>query len=363
MGNNIKKASSGRGGGQGASDIARNERKIDKKEVVLKRLRKQQQKLGLRAEELEEMALDLSDKDRMKKKYFSELLEYLDNAVDAVQEEKKTCTEIRNTREQNTRMQDIAREAYRIQTVEVKLALCTLRTRNVQKLAEKVNKYIKRFEYGAFHAAININGIVLEWNSSNLVIPCPQSQSQWIFERTVHNQEEGGIKGVVGESVPVRAGKDATREHFEHIIERLDEIRMEKEALIDALVEVAVRYNTKYEYGILSSNCQHFVCDCLHVIGYPEDKLPFGGQIKTLVDHLMKAGATTTEDFATHEDLDQYIDTLGIFEMTVEDMEYYICLYHLFHAMEDIPEDHMQSCKIGTLQERVKEKKTTLTTS
>ena len=358
----IKKEPSGRGDGQDASTVARQEREVDKKEVVLNRLRKQ--KLGLSEAELEEMALNLSNTERMKQRYFTDMLQSLQEAVGVVQKEKESRTEIRNQREQKTCMRGIAKEAYRVKTVEVKLALCTLRTRRHQALAELINKYVRHFEYGAFHAAIIIGDIVLEWNDSNLVIPRHQSHSQWIFRGSVHSHKEGSMQGVLGEPVPVRASREETEEGFARIIDNLEHIRMEKEVLVDVLVEVAVCYNTKHEYGILSNNCQHFVKDCLKVIGSSRDSTPFEGKVKVLVDHLTREGvnSTVTDDFATHEELDAYIDT-HFSEMTVADLEYCICLYHLFHAFDDVSECPKPSCKADHLQKTLTQKRTTLTSS
>ena len=341
---------------ESASTRARERRKVDKKEIVLKRLRKHRD-LSLTPEDLEQMALDLSDKERMKRRFFRDIQSSAQEAVMAVGRESRDRNgEIRNQKEQKSFMTAVAREAYQLKTIEVQLALCTLRTRRLQYVVELIHKYVKHFDYGAFHAAIIINGIVLEWNDGNLVIPRPASQTQWTFCSSVHSHDQGSMAAVLGEPVPPRAGATETNQHFERIIEKIKDICTEKEILIDTLVEVAVRYNTKHEYGILSNNCQHFVGDCLRVIGGTEDRFPFEGQVKELVELLVKDGTrnTITDDFATHEELDAYV-TEHLSEMTVEDMKYCICLYHLFHAFREAPECDELTCQLKILETKLEQ--------
>ena len=177
---------SNRGGNTSIADKERRENA--KKAIVLNKLTKSRKKLGLDQEELEEMASVLSNADRMKATYFGDLLRSVNEAVEAVGREKmERRGEIRNAREQESCMKDIAREAYRIQTIEVQLGLCTLKTPMIQNMAELIARYIRRFEYGAFHAAIIVNGIVLEWNDSNVVIPQKATQTQWAFCGNLHS--------------------------------------------------------------------------------------------------------------------------------------------------------------------------------
>ena len=345
----LKRRGSGEGGDEeDASSAARQRRETKKKELVLMKLRKQKTYEHCTAEELEAMALDLISEERMKQRYFGDLLRCNTEAVEAVANEKRET--IRNQGELQVCMENITREVYQVAAVEVQLALCTLQTHRVQHLAQLFNRYVRQCHYGAFHAAIIINGIVLEWNDSSLVIPRRSSETQWAFKATVHAHAQESASASL-QPVPVRAGATETNQHFDHIIEKIDGIRMEKVVLINALVEVAVRYNTKFKYGVFSNNCQDFVKDCLVVIGIDKETVPFEGQIKGLVEQLVKEGATNkvTDNFATHEELDLHIME-NITDMTGEDMKYYICLYHVFHTFKDAVPCQKESCQLETLQ-------------
>ena len=352
----LKKRDSGEaGGGEDASSAAKERRETKNKELVLKKLRKQKFYEHCTPEELDAIALDLISEERMKQRYFGKLLKCNAEAVEAVEHEKRD--EIRNRGEQEICMEKVAREVYEVANVEVQLALCELKTHRAQNLVQVFNRYVKKCHYGAFHAAILINGIVLEWNDSSLVIPRRASETQWVFHASVHTHAQGSASASL-QPIPVRAGATKTSEHFDRIIEKIDGIRMEKEALIDELVKVAVSYNTKHKYGVFSNNCQHFVKDCFYVIGIDKETHPFEGQMKELVDQLVREGATdkVTDNFATHEELDAHVME-NISEMTAEDAKYYICLYHVFHTyknrFEDSAECQREFCQLRNLQQRL----------
>ena len=237
-----------------ASAVAAQERETDRKELVMKRLRKAKD-LELSPQQQEEMAVTLCNETRMKETYFRHLSQCTQDAVEEVRREKTFHRGgIRNTQEQNTCMNTIHKEVYRVKALEVKLAFRTLRTEKWQRVAELIHRHVKTFEYGAFHAAIIIGDTVLEWNDSSLVIPRRFSETEWAFWSTVHTHDRERMS-----PVPVRANDQETNKHFECIIEKIEGIRQEKELLIQALVEMAVCYNTKLHYGVISNNCQHFV--------------------------------------------------------------------------------------------------------
>ena len=338
-----------------ASAVAAQERETDRKELVMKRLRKAKD-LELSPQQQEEMAVTLCNETRMKETYFRHLSQCTQDAVEEVRREKTFHRGgIRNTQEQNTCMNTIHKEVYRVKALEVKLAFRTLRTEKWQRVAELIHRHVKTFEYGAFHAAIIIGDTVLEWNDSSLVIPRRFSETEWAFWSTVHTHDRERMS-----PVPVRANDQETNKHFECIIEKIEGIRQEKELLIQALVEMAVCYNTKLHYGVISNNCQHFAKDCLSAIGKSGDEKQFEGKVGELVDLLIKGGAQNTVpgDFATHEELNSHV-MANLEQMTEADMEYCLCLYHLFHAFkEKESECSDRTCQEKNLEEALERKKT-----
>lgn len=349
--------------GPDASVVAAQKRENDKKEMVMKRLRKVKH-LKDCSEQHGKMAMDLSNETRMKLKYFGHLLQCTEEAVEEVRRERGHHRGgIRNTQEQQSCMRSIHNEAHRVKAVEVKLAFRTLSTPRWQRVAQLIHKYVKNFEYGAFHAAIIIGDTVLEWNDSSLVIPRQFTETEWAFWSSVHVQDTESTTTMLGNPVPVRVSDQVTNEHFECIVQKIDDIRKEKELLIEALVDTAVRYNTKLHYDVLSNNCQHFVRDCLSVIGIPGDvKYPFEGKLKELADLLLKDGAqnTVSNDFATHEELSSYVKS-NLEEMTQADMEYCICLYHLFHAFKEEEGECLdEMCQETNLAGAIERKKTAI---
>ena len=316
---------------QGASAAAREGREARNKEVVLKKLRKATD-LGFPASEHEQLAMFLCSEERMEERYFGDLLKSVREAVDEVRKEKQYHKGgIRNEKEQQTCMAGINKEADRVKAIEVELALSTLTKVKGRHLAQLIHRHVRSFHYGPFHAAIIVGDMVLEWNNSSLVIPRKRSESNWVFCQSILSRD---TKSVLCDPVPVRASGQETDQHFECVIEKIEGVCMEKELLIKTLVDLAVRYNTRHHYDVVSNNCQKFVRDCLEVLGVPNEKFPFiEGKMKELADLLVRDGPKRTmcSDFATHKELSSHVES-NIEKMTVEEMKYCLCLYHVFHT-------------------------------
>lgn len=147
----------------------------------------------LTPEQLEEMVLVLSDRERMKEKYFRSVLKSMDDAVASVADEKGAHAHgIRNLAGRDGCLERLAKEFEHVQNVEVRLVLCQLNRELAQNLARAMNKYVKNLDYGPFHAALVIGGVVLEWDDSSLVIPRPATaKDDWIFQGNVHQPVAG----------------------------------------------------------------------------------------------------------------------------------------------------------------------------
>lgn len=324
---------------------AREERQGRIKALVLKKLQKANY-LNIPSEQHEELALTLSSETRMRETYFADLLGMARDAVETVREEKKFHEEgIRTMEQQKTCADTIALETGRVQSIQVKLALAMLGETWKQRVADLIHRHFRSFQYGAFHAAIIVGDIVLEWNDSSLVIPRKIPTHKWLFYSSVHSSVETTS---AGNPLPLRATGEETNKHFDLTIDKIDGIRMEKEILIDALVKAAVTYNTKYNYDIVSNNCQNFARDCLKTLGIVKERFPFEGQVKELASLLVNEGPrkTACRDFATHEELDEHIAT-QMEEMTRADLQYCICLYHIFHQGVECSN---QNCRLASLQ-------------
>ena len=355
MGNKVSKSKASKSKKRQTDDNKMSSQEERRQEELRECVRKKLLKFG-QSEQLEESVLALSDCREMKETYFRSLLKEMDDAVAAVADEKKAHElGIRNLPQKQGCIRRLTNEFDNVQNVEVRLVLCQLNGALVQNLASTMHRFVKRFDYGPYHAALIIDDVVLEWNDSSLVIPRRNTEEDdWISERNVHHPWGGSTNSL--RDLPVRAEADKTRQHFDIIVEEIKHITMEKLQLIDALAEVAVQYNTKHTYGLFSNNCQHFVRDCLHVLGITNME-----EVFRLEDHkviLNKEGlkGSKCEEFNSHQTLDDYVKE-NLQNMNESELELCICHYLHFHTFQKASPKEAWRCQSHTcLQSHVEKR-------
>ena len=80
----------------------------------------------------------------------------------------------------------------RAQNVEVRLVFYELSGVLAKKLASALHGFVKCSDYGSFHTALVIGGVVLEWGDWSLVIPRPATaEDDRIFKGNVHQTVVG----------------------------------------------------------------------------------------------------------------------------------------------------------------------------
>ena len=332
------------------------ERRQEKNRALVRK-KLQSSDLRLNSTQLDEMVLDLSDHKRMKEKYFHSILKGMDDAVALVVEEREAHADgIRNRKEMQMCDERIATELNNVQEVEVELALCELNGDFMKMVASAMHKLMKPFDYGPHHAALVIGGVALEWDNSSLVIPRrATAEHDWAFKRNVHQPVVGSENPL--KDLPLR-DRAKTGQHFDTIVEKITNIKMEKEQLVDELVAVAVRYNTKHVYRLFSHNCQHFVRDCLHVIGITDKEEVFSDRLKGHEAVLDKEGlkGSTCEEFESHQDLNDYVRK-NLRNMNQSELELCLSQYVFFHAFHNAsPKEAWQCQEDKCLQSQVEKK-------
>ena len=312
----------------------------------------------LTPEQLDERVLVLSDSGRMKEQCFGSVLRGMDDAVAAVADEREARAQgIRNRNERQVCIERMATEFDSIQNVEVKLVLCQLKRELLQSVFGAMYRYVnlKRFDYGPYHVALIVGNVVLDWDNTSLVIPrLVSAEDNWIFEGNVHQSVVGSDSFFT--DLSLRAGPERTGQQFDTIVEQLTNIKMEKEQLVHELVAVAVQYNTKHTYGFFSNNCQHFVRDCLHVMGVRDKDELFDGRLRDHAAVLMKEGLKGCEEFNSHQDLDEYVRE-NLQNMNQSELEFCLCHYLLFHAFHKASPKEAWQCQEDTcLQSHVEKR-------
>ena len=317
------------------------------------------------ANQLTDFAELLSDKDKMKERWFEHLLQVAERATELVQKEAEDFEEGYDNDEERGAAQERLAEQLTSdrRTLEVKLLLYELGTDDgaMRTAAKAFHRYWRGFTYGPFHAALQIGDVILGWDNGNLVIPeivttDPDTQPgpyQRIFAASVHDHSSQPASPVILDKMPLRAGAEKAQEMFDKQIKKVGEIRWEQRSLIDEIINVVIKYNTKCHYGMFSRNCQKFVSDILMVLGITDQAKIFKGKLEAHSEILRRRGDAQAKEFNSHQDLDVYVKAqLDLGDIDDEDDIYFChCHYLLFHAWhQKSPDTPAWQCDPRTCQ-------------
>ena len=292
--------------------------------------------LAKKPNELDDLAKTLADSEKVKERYFKQLYAKMKEAEVFVKEEREDLGgRIANKATRDDYVERLDGVMTPVRELKVKLVLCEINSNPLKaNLARFCNDVIHKFKFGPFHAAIHIDDIVLEWGPDSLIIPkkvekplheASVDDANTLLVTDLHPNNTAPPQEVFNEG-------RSTDEAFKQTIQEAIDLTKEKECLINELADLVVRYNTKFHYGLLSNNCQHFVIDVLSVLGITDHMEAFKGKLKAHAELLMMRKDAVAE-FNSHKELDDYVRE-NIDRMTIDDIQFCYCSYLLFHAWE-----------------------------
>lgn len=243
------------------------------------------------------------------------------------------------------------RAVKRLRPPTVKLYLFELR-RPVSRFLSRFSKLFS-LKYGALHAAIQIEDIVLQWGTSSLVIPERYDPADPVFVTGVnHSTEAARVATNLQTQVCTTVGKM----DYNAQIDLQFDLAVSIEEMIENIKKVIVKYNKFRYYNVIACNCQSFVDDVMKAIGVKNVPQNLTGKLKDYFTQLtMEKSKGIPSEFPTHESLDDYVKTQDITRLTQHDKEYLLCLYFQFHleAMKT-DKDAAEECKVfGCLMDDV----------
>ena len=208
--------------------------------------------------------------------------------------------------------------------------------------------------YGCLHASMQVgNAIVLEWDTSSLIIPTWKPISSTNTTQSKSNARSGA-NGVQCASL---SPNDVIEHEFEAAIA--------KKAQVDKIISVVIKYNKFIFFDPINRNCQKFVADVLKELDYPlHPKLV--GNLVPYYDELKRCqNQRKPKTFETHAKLNDYVrDCLG-HDMSTMTMEYLLVLFFMFHMTSltecEQPERwscQHQDCLMPRLEQRIDPKDT-----
>ncbi len=211
-----------------------------------------------------------------------------------------------------------------------------------------------RFEYGPLHVALELDGVIVEWNDSSLVIPQHKDTFQPIFRTGLHKHHRNWLDFVTKRSAEMDTPTGGDVDYGQQITFLVD-LSFEKKRLVDQLIKVIARYNKYYSYDVFTRNCQHFVIEAMAALGVTEP-LVFTGEMRYYFDRLRNQGNPYTE-FATHQALDTYV-SLNKTDLSHDELEFLLCQCFSFHVCLGL-EDPLnwscgeQNCQMQELETRL----------
>lgn len=276
---------------------------------VMKKLRCVERLRGIPEGEIERMAEELTEEEKLWSVYFSGMV--LDPARDCI------------GRKLDGEVEAESQGASHGAGVSIKLQ-CR-RTRGGSRYGVQSYTSLLLKHYGPIHASLLVGGsIVLNWETSGLVIPSGEALPSASALVSVHSTARSMVPVDPEGSTP----HPTTPE--EEILHEFEATLVRKE-LVDKLIGVVAQYNRAYLYHPVLRNCQKFLADCLAAVGRPI-RSGLEGELGDYIKEV-KRGRKRRVDFESHADLDMYVGgALESPKTTSLEREYLLAQYFLFHV-------------------------------
>ncbi len=199
--------------------------------------------------------------------------------------------------------------------------------------------------YGSLHTSILVaDAVLLEWNSSSLVIPSG--------------------KPIMVPPAATGAASAVDTTTMCTIIEQEFEAVLAKKAYVDKIINIVVKYNKIFVFDPILRNCQKFVADVLTEL---KCKIPesLEGKLVPYYNQLKELQGKKCKTLGTHEELDTYVQENIERPLTVQAMEYLLVQYFRFHVTSLVSCDNPKrwycehpGCLMHRLEQRINMRET-----
>lgn len=215
----------------------------------------------------------------------------------------------------------------RLRPPSVKLYLFELK-RPVSRFFSKFSKLFT-LKYGALHAAIQIEDVVLQWSTSSLVVPERYHPADPVFLTDVKHRTAAAK---IATDLQAQVIQTSGQIDYSTQMDLQYDLAVNVEQMLEKVKEVIVKYNRYRYYNVFACNCQHFVEDVMKAIGVKNVPQNLTGKLKDYFKQLIaKKSKCIPTEFPTHQSLDDYVQTQDVTKLEQHDKEYLLCLYFQFH--------------------------------
>lgn len=303
----------------------------------------------LNDKEVCDKASELSTADKLKD-YFSEFLEhsYIDTAGQTREEQDLGLEEL-NLRETQAASGRAKSRLATTAKLPIKLQLCKLSTPPGFFVTSFAS--LLEIEFGPTHAALLIGEgddcLVLEWNTSDLVIPHYNSSQRRLLKVGYQSPVTKDVCSQFGSQMDAAARSLKYDEQFDLLFDAT----VEKAKVIDDLIAVIIRYNKAYYYHPFTRNCQNFVIDAMKALKIT-NPYNFGGRLMAYFNELKQGKQKNIPGgIDNHADLDSIV-MRSIEQLKKHDVEFYLSHYYHFHwkSLEESQDQENWTCPLPTCQ-------------
>ena len=308
-------------------------------------------------DEVIELAKVLADPEEIEKKYFHHIVKKLkDRRTDAKEDATLAKEEwFGNKRERDYAKERLAASMKYAKNIEVKLLWLELEQNMLIKtLANNICPLLRgaAFAYGPFHVALQVDDVRIEWDDSSVIIPHQTNPQSIIFAAKVGEPQE----------LPRSLEDSLSNTGIASIANEVSCTAENKLLLIQQLCVVIASFNTKKEYALFSSNCQHFAMEVLRYLQVDKEEIPqiFEERSKALAAIVIACSKNPKlVEFNSHRELHRYViensETLS-----TESLEFCRLHYLLFHAMgakcpnKDAWRCKQDECRLSLIEDRLR---------
>ena len=197
--------------------------------------------------------------------------------------------------------------------------------RNIIKLgAYHLNNIWK---YGAMHASLGLNGMIIEWDNTSLVWPTPDYNRIFNFTYEIKESFWGKLrKWILTQFINFS-------NFFISLINSNWCLKTMIERDLDDICEVCVLFNKRRYYSYNNINCQFFVEEVLNKIGV---KLEFKGEMDKALKNLRAKGELELSfkgnKFETRQDLDNYAKNVDFISLEEDEKKLLILFKSTFES-------------------------------
>ena len=302
---------------------------IKKLEYYIKKYPKDEEYINNKYGGIENLAIILSDKEKFKQIFFKNynklyiaedieniLLEYNENFSE--EEKKNLYNDIKNNIN-NLNNEKLEFHLHPIKSAEEGIF------RNIIKLGAFYFDNI--WKYGAMHASLGLNGMIIEWDETSLVWPTPDYSRIFNFSYEIKESFWRKLKTWIHDKFINFAN------FFIFLINSNWCLKTMIEKDLDDICEVCVKFNKRRQYSFDNINCQFFVEEVLNKIGV---KLEFKGEMDKALKNLKAKGelefSFKGNKFETRQDLDNYAKKINFYSLNEDEKKLLLLFKSTFES-------------------------------